>query len=131
MFGRPWPAFNFNGAIINVIKMHNMTFDEYQIESNKTAQYPDDFALYYCGLGLTGESGEVAEKIKKILRNDNGVVSEEKLAEIRKEMGDVLWYLAQLCTVLGLKFSDVAQGNLDKLFDRMNRGVLKSEGDNR
>jgi NTP pyrophosphatase (non-canonical NTP hydrolase) len=108
-----------------------MTFDEYQTESNKTAQYPKEFALYYCGLGLTGEAGEVAEKIKKIMRNDNGVISEDKKIEIKKEIGDVLWYAAQLATVLEISFEDVAQGNLDKLFDRMDRGVLKSQGDNR
>lgn len=108
-----------------------MNFDEYQIESNKTAQYPKESALYYCGLGLTGEAGEVAEKLKKVLRNDGGVISDKKKEEIQKELGDVLWYIAQLCTVMNVSMQDVAQGNLTKLFDRMERDVLKSEGDNR
>ena len=108
-----------------------MNFDDYQKESNKTAQYPKEQALYYCGLGLTGEAGEVAEKLKKVLRNDNGVLSDEKKTEIQKELGDVLWYIAQLCTVMNISMQDVAKGNLAKLFDRMDRNVLKSEGDNR
>jgi NTP pyrophosphatase (non-canonical NTP hydrolase) len=108
-----------------------MTFDEYQVESNKTAQYPKESALYYCGLGLTGEAGEVAEKLKKVLRNDGGVISEEKKLEIKKEIGDVLWYAAQLSTILEISFDEVAQGNIDKLSDRLARGVVKSEGDNR
>ena len=108
-----------------------MTFDEYQVESNKNAQYPKESALYYWGWGLTGEAGEVAEKLKKVLRNDGGVISEEKKLEIKKEIGDVLWYAAQLSTILEISFDEVAQGNIDKLSDRLARGVVKSDGDNR
>lgn len=109
-----------------------MTFNEYQIASNKTAQYPkEELALYYLGLGIAGEAGEVAEKIKKILRNDNGVVTDEKKLELKKELGDILWYMAQVGVVLGFEFDDVAETNLIKLQDRLDRGVLKSEGDNR
>lgn len=109
-----------------------MTFNEYQAESNKTAQYPkEELALYYLGLGIAGEAGEVAEKIKKILRNDDGVVTDEKKEEIKKELGDILWYMAQVGVVLGFDFDDVAQTNLLKLQDRLERGVIKSQGDNR
>lgn len=109
-----------------------MTFNEYQAESNKTAQYPkEELALYYLGLGIAGEAGEVAEKIKKILRNDNGVVSDEKKEEVKKELGDILWYMAQVGVVLGFDFDDVARTNLTKLQDRLARGVINSQGDNR
>ncbi len=108
-----------------------MTFDEYQVEANKTAQYPKESALYYCGLGLAGEAGEVAEKLKKVIANDGGVLTEEKKDNLKKEIGDVLWYTAQLATELGISFEAIAQGNLDKLSDRLGRGVILSDGDNR
>ena len=109
-----------------------MNFEEYQKESRKTAEYPDkDNNYIYPVLGLTGEAGEVAEKIKKVIRNDKGIMSEDKKIEIAKELGDVLWYIAQLATELGLKLEDVAKGNIEKLRSRQERGVIASEGDNR
>jgi NTP pyrophosphatase (non-canonical NTP hydrolase) len=109
-----------------------MLFEEYQKESRKTAVYPDAGAnIIYPVLGLCGESGEVAEKIKKVLRDDGGVISEEKKLELKKEIGDVLWYLAQISTELGLNLDDVAKQNLEKLFSRMDRGAIHGSGDNR
>ncbi|MEZ4180163.1 MAG: nucleoside triphosphate pyrophosphohydrolase family protein [Candidatus Doudnabacteria bacterium] len=109
-----------------------MTFDEYQAISAKTAVYPpDDKALYYLGLGVTGEAGEVAEKLKKLMRNHDGQMTEEMRQDLKKEIGDVLWYLSQLTKELDFKFSEVAQANIDKLQDRKVRGVIKSAGDNR
>lgn len=109
-----------------------MTFDEYQEISKQTAVYHQgDTALYYLGLGVAGEAGEVAEKLKKVLRNHNGEVSEEMRADIKKEIGDVLWYLSQLAAELNFSFSDVAKANIEKLQDRASRGVIKSSGDNR
>ena len=109
-----------------------MDFNEYQKKAQETATYPDVGKNFvYPTLGLAGESGEVAEKIKKVIRNDGGIMSDEKRGEIKKELGDVLWYVAQLSTELGLALGDVAQGNLDKLASRKERGVLHSEGDNR
>lgn len=109
-----------------------MTFNDYQQESRKTALYPDLGSNFiYPTLGLAGETGEVAEKIKKIIRDDNGFVSEEKRQEIKKEMGDVLWYLAQLATELGLDLDDVARSNIEKLASRLDRGALNGSGDNR
>ncbi|KKQ80418.1 MAG: putative pyrophosphatase [Parcubacteria group bacterium GW2011_GWC2_38_7] len=109
-----------------------MTFAEYQIESKKTALYPNKGSNYiYPVLGLAGESGEVAEKIKKVIRDDGGIVSEVKKEEIKKEIGDVLWYLAQICSELGLSFDEAAKGNIEKLMSRMERGVLHGSGDNR
>jgi len=109
-----------------------MTFEEYQTQSRKTAIYPNLGNNYiYPVLGLSGESGEVAEKIKKVIRDNGGVVSEEKKQEIKKELGDVLWYVAQISSELGLTMEEVAQGNLDKLASRMERGQLQGSGDNR
>lgn len=110
-----------------------MTFDEYQRESRKTAKYPDVGGLkfVYPVLGLTGEAGEVAEKVKKVLRDKGGVMDDETKQLIAKELGDVLWYLAQIATDLGLSFEDVAKGNLEKLFSRLERGMISGNGDTR
>lgn len=109
-----------------------MNFREYQEEAKKTALYPNVGDNYiYPVLGLVGEAGEVAEKIKKIIRDDEGVVSEEKKEEIKKELGDVLWYLSQLSSEFGLKLEDVASGNLKKLSSRLERNKVKGSGDNR
>ena len=109
-----------------------MTFEEYQIQSRVVAKYPNLGSNYiYPALGLAGESGEVCEKIKKVIRDEQGIVSEEKKVEIAKELGDVLWYVTQLATEFGLKLEDVAQGNMQKLLSRMDRGVLNGNGDNR
>lgn len=107
-------------------------FDKYQKECSKTAVYPKigkDFV--YPVLGLQGEVGEVSEKIKKIFRDNSGRLTGEKREEIKKELGDVLWYLAQLSKELGIRFSEVAKGNLEKLASRQIRGTLHGNGDNR
>lgn len=109
-----------------------MTFQEYQVESRKTAIYPDkDNNFIYPTLGLAGEAGEVAEKIKKVLRDGNGVVSDEKREEITKELGDVLWYVANLSTELKINLEDVASKNIEKLQSRQQRNELHGSGDNR
>jgi len=109
-----------------------MTFEEYQTEARKTAIYPDkDKNFIYPTLGLAGEAGEVAEKIKKVIRDGNGVVSEEKKVEITKELGDVLWYVANLAQELGISMDDAATKNIEKLKSRQDRGVLQGSGDNR
>jgi len=109
-----------------------MDFDDYQKKAGKTAQYPKLGEMYvYPTLGLVGEAGEVAEKIKKILRNDKGKISKEKRKDLEKELGDILWYIAQLATELKLSLGGIAKKNIEKLEDREKRGVIKSEGDNR
>ena len=109
-----------------------MNFEEYQKKSRVTAKYPDAGNNYiYPTLGLSGEAGEVAEKIKKVIRDKGGQVSDETRNEIKKELGDVLWYVSQLATELGLSVDDIAEHNINKLYDRMERGVLKGSGDNR
>lgn len=85
----------------------------------------------YPTLGLSGETGEIAEKVKKIIRDDQGVISDEKRDQIAKEAGDVLWYLSQLATEIDYSLEDIAQMNLDKLASRAARGVLSGSGDNR
>jgi NTP pyrophosphatase (non-canonical NTP hydrolase) len=109
-----------------------MTFQEYQEESRKTAIYPNkDNNFIYPTLGLAGEAGEVAEKIKKVLRDGNGIVSPEKKEELTKELGDVLWYVANLSKELGISLEDVAKNNIEKLQSRQQRGELHGSGDNR
>ena len=85
----------------------------------------------YPTLGLSGETGEIAEKVKKIIRDDQGVITDEKRDQIAKEAGDVLWYLSQLATEIDYSLEDIAQMNLDKLVSRAARGVLSGSGDNR
>jgi NTP pyrophosphatase (non-canonical NTP hydrolase) len=104
---------------------------EYQRLSRRTAAYPREAWLWYPALGLAGEAGEVAEHAKKTIRDDGGEVDDARRAAIAKELGDVLWYVAQLATELELDLDDVAQGNLDKLLSRQRRGVLSGSGDDR
>jgi len=109
-----------------------MDFKEYQKLSRKTAIYPDkDKNFIYPTLGLAGESGEVVEKIKHVLRDDEGKVSEKAKQEIAKEMGDTLWYIAQLATELDLSLDEIASSNIEKLFSRKERGTLSGRGDDR
>ncbi len=108
-----------------------MDFNQYQKEAFSTRIIKYDPSFIYSALGLAGESGEVAEKIKKILRDDGGVVTEEKREEIKKELGDVLWYLSQLSADLNIEFNDVAISNIEKIKSRKERGQTKGSGDNR
>ena len=109
-----------------------MTFSEYQTKAKETAKFPDEEnAFIYAALGLAGETGEVTEKVKKIWRDKGKAVTDEDRKEIKKEMGDVLWYLSQLAEKLGINFDDVAISNLEKTSSRLARNVLHGEGDNR
>jgi NTP pyrophosphatase (non-canonical NTP hydrolase) len=113
-------------------KSESITFEEYQEEASKTAVYPSiGDNLYYPALGLAGEAGEVCEKIKKIMRDDGGEVSIEKAADLVKEIGDVLWYVAALCEELDICMGTAAAINLAKLKARQEKGTLKGSGDNR
>ncbi len=101
-----------------------MELSEYQRLSRRTAEYPREAWLAYPALGLAGEAGEVAEHAKKAIRDDSGLISEERRAAMAKELGDVLWYVAQLASELELELDEIAQANLDKLLSRQRRGVL-------
>ena len=113
-----------------------MTFDEYQKKALTTAytdpQYVDslmDKSIWV--MGIAGEAGEVVEKWKKIVAYKAGVISEEDKAELKKELGDVVWYIAVMANSLGLSFEEVMQLNVAKLASRKQRGVIKGKGDNR
>ncbi|NTW27027.1 MAG: nucleoside triphosphate pyrophosphohydrolase family protein [Candidatus Moranbacteria bacterium] len=109
-----------------------MDFNEYQKETRKTAIYPGLGSNFsFPMIGLAGETGEVAEKIKKIIRDKNGVVDEEARREVEKELGDVLWYLAQLATELDIALEDVVSRNLEKIVSRKERDMIHGDGDNR
>ncbi len=108
-----------------------LTFNTYQQEARKTAIYPAEHCRTYPALGLAGEAGEVCEKVKKILRDDNGQLTQAKQQDLKKELGDVLWYVANLAGDLDLEMGEIAQLNLEKLKSRQERGVLKGSGDNR
>ena len=112
----------------------NMTFNEYQDHAATTAIYPKRgkiSGLAYTALGLNGEAGEVAEKIKKALRDNNGVIDEAKTYELAKELGDVLWYVAETASQLGLSLGQIAEINVEKLYSRKDRGQLQGSGDER
>jgi NTP pyrophosphatase (non-canonical NTP hydrolase) len=121
-----------------------MDFKDYQEKAKTTAIYlnklkekfelPDDIwkmlGVSYVGLGM-GEVGEVQGKLKKIIRDSGGVISEDAKKELSKELGDCLWYIALMCEELGLCMEEVAEENINKLFSRKTRGVLGGSGDNR
>lgn len=109
-----------------------MTLKEYQKKSRKTAKYATIAEHFvYPAMGLAGEAGEVINKVKKIFRDDNGIVTKERKAEISKELGDVLWYTAQVATDFGLKLEDIAEENIERLYSRLKRGKIAGSGDNR
>ena len=105
---------------------------DYQQRSRATAVYPDaGDNLTYPALGLCGEAGEAAEKVKKAMRDDGGVLTDERRAALAAELGDVLWYVAQLATEAGLDLDEIAEDNLGKLLSRQERNVLQGSGDTR
>ena len=107
-------------------------FNEYQKKCKKTAIYPKiGRSFVYPTLGLVGEAAEVSEKIKKLFRDRGGKLTEEYKTEIAKELGDVMWYIAQLSTELNIKLSDVIKYNLEKIASRQIREKLHGDGDNR
>ena len=109
-----------------------MDFKTYQKKARVTAQYPNlGSNNIYPTLGLVGEAGEVAEKVKKVIRDKNGIFDEESTKAIKKELGDVLWYLSNLCTEFNLSLEDVALLNLEKLKLRAARGKISGSGDDR
>lgn len=111
-----------------------LSFDDYQRLAGRTAVYPgrdDDEIAAYPALGLAGEAGEVCEKIKKAIRDEGGKITDKRRRQLKKELGDVLWYLAALCTELDVSLDQVARDNIDKLADRQRRDAIRGEGDDR
>ena len=108
-----------------------MELSEYQRLSRRTAAYPREAWLAYPALGLAGEAGEIAEHAKKAIRDDGGAITPTRREAVAKELGDVLWYVAQLATELELDLDEIAAENLEKLRSRQRRGVLSGSGDDR
>ena len=106
--------------------MSETTFSKYQEETGKTAVYPEETPMQYLALGITGEAGEIADKIKK--KERDGELDEEDLS---KEIGDVLWYLSQLASQLDRDLGEIAEENIEKLQDRDERDKISGSGDNR
>ena len=106
-----------------------MELSDYQYKAYGFAIYPREINLAYPALGLAGEAGEVANKIKKVYRDNT--TGHEIRHEIAKELGDVLWYVAAVATEFGLELDSIAQANLDKLESRRDRGVIGGSGDDR
>ena len=112
--------------------MNMKDFNTYQTESRKTwGVIPMNHPIVYPTMGLVDEAGEVAGKIKKIFRDKNGQITEEDRQSLKNELGDVLWYLTQICTELGLTLEEVTETNITKIFSRQERGKLGGDGDNR
>ena len=103
----------------------------YQVWSRRTAIYPADVAVQYTALGLAGEVGEICNEIKKVYRDDDGVVTAERRADLVDEFGDVFWYLARVTDELNIDMQDVLERNIAKLEDRLARDVLSGSGGNR
>jgi NTP pyrophosphatase (non-canonical NTP hydrolase) len=123
----------------NIPKPADLTLDDYQYYARKTAQYPSAehpepgwmVGLTYVVLGLAGEAGELANTIKKIIRDDNGEMTPQRKEMLTKELGDVLWYVSQVAQELNAELGSIAHDNLLKLKDRHERGVIAGSGDNR
>lgn len=108
-----------------------MEINEYQQAALSTAYYPKDISLIYLALAINGEAGEVAEKVKKLYRDRNGVGDMNFAKSVAAELGDVLWYVSVMASELGFTLEDVAKMNIDKIKSRKERGVLGGNGDNR
>ena len=108
-----------------------LQFSDYCKAAASTDRYPNECKPWVYALGLTGEAGELADKIKKVYRDDNGVFNQEKREAIAKELGDVLWYLTRLGATLGFSLEEIAKGNIKKLADRAKRGKIGGSGDDR
>lgn len=108
-----------------------MTLNEYQKAALETAVYPKEYKIIYPALGITEEAGECSGKVKKNIRDNNCVFTDEKKSEIAKEIGDVLWYCATLAHDIGYTLEDVGNINVEKLRSRKERNKLGGSGDNR
>lgn len=108
-----------------------MTLDEYQNYALETAIYPKQYKIIYPALGITGEAGECSDKVKKVIRDNNGEFTDDRKREIAKEIGDVLWYCAALAHDIGYTLNEVSKMNVEKLNSRKERNKINGNGDNR
>ena len=125
----------YNGGLVLSSKRATMKIEDFntdQVESRKTwGHIAMDHAMVYPTMGLVNEAGEVAGKVKKIFRDRDGQISEADRESLKQELGDVLWYLAQIATELDLSLQEIAEANLVKLFSRLERGTIRGDGDKR
>jgi NTP pyrophosphatase (non-canonical NTP hydrolase) len=108
-----------------------MQANEYQKWTDRTALYPKDAGIIYTTIGLANESGEALGVVKKMIRDDNSILTEEKRKKLIDETSDVAWYMARICTELGITMEELFDINHAKLEDRLARDVIKGSGDNR
>lgn len=108
-----------------------LQFSDYCKAAASTDRYPNECKPWVYALGLTGEAGELADKIKKVYRDKGGVFKQEEREAIAKELGDVLWYLTRLGATLGFSLEQIAAMNIEKLADRAKRGKIGGSGDDR
>lgn len=114
--------------------MNEMALNEYQHKAVATSIYPGKgtfIGVVYTALKLNGEAGEVAEKVGKIIRDEGSILTDVRKAELKLELGDVLWYIANQASELGFSLEEIARANMDKLASRKARGTLSGSGDNR
>lgn len=133
MAGGKTPAFFFLFTAHSYLYTVYMDFKEYQRKANRTGKFPGTEldALLYCTLGVAGEVGELVNKIKKIIRDDNRIITKEKISEIQYEAGDVLWYISQISRLAGSDIETVAKMNIKKLEERAKKGTIHGAGDHR
>jgi len=108
-----------------------MEMNAYQAAAKETAVFPPDQGIVYTALGLASEAGEVTDKVKKVIRDNEGVFSHDAREAIKKELGDVLWYVSGLAWELGFTLTEVADANIEKLSSRFERGKIGGSGDDR
>lgn len=108
-----------------------MEMNAYQAAAKETAVFPPDQGIVYTALGLASEAGEVTDKVKKVIRDNEGVFSYDAREAIKKELGDVLWYVSGLAWELGFTLTEVADANIEKLSSRFERGKIGGSGDDR
>lgn len=108
-----------------------MTLNEFQKAALETAVYPKEYKVIYPALGITGEAGECSDKVKKVIRDNNGEFTDDRKREIAKEIGDVLWYCATLAHDIGYSLEEIGEMNVEKLRSRKERNKLNGSGDNR
>lgn len=122
---------NVNPETGQVAEINMDTLEGYQAFVRSTKAYDPEYQLVYPILGLANEAGEVAGKLKKIMRDENGQLSQESFNSLVAELGDVLWYVTATADDLGITISDIFYENYQKLSSRKARGVIKGSGDNR
>lgn len=130
----------FKGQMSKQLKLFSMDIKEYQGIIKKTAVYPKEIGLAYCAMGLTGEAGEVADKIKKLYRDRvfhsqtqtwKQIIIDDNKKDIVKELGDVLWYITAMANELGISLEEIMEMNYNKLIKRRETNTLQGSGDNR